>query len=467
MRQRVRQLSKLLLTSTFRWLAAYLLVFIAASAIVVGYLFWHTNDLLTRQLVQTLAAEVTGLREQFQSGGLPVLAATIQQRSDSTTGALYLLTGSDGRRAAGNLEAVPSELKTSPAGALFAYRRGSDSSRLAAGVAIDVSSKDGIARAILVVARDVQEQREFAETVRQALVWGLGLIAIFGLGGGLLASVGLLRRVDAVTATSRTIMAGDLSRRIAITGSGDEFDRLAISLNDMLDRIEQLMAGMREVSDNIAHDLKTPLSRMRNRLEGVLRDSDNPVALRGAIERAIDDSDDLVRTFNAMLNIARLESGAAREPAAPVDLGQVIRDAAEFYEPVAEEAGFALSVETVDRLMVDGDRQLIGQAVANLIDNAIKYGTAASRPTERQIALSAHRQERDVYLIVADRGPGIPPADRERALERFGRLDAARTQPGSGLGLSLVTAVARLHGGSVRLEDNAPGLRVVVVLPAL
>ncbi len=460
-------IGKLLRTSTFRWLAAYLLVFLAIASIITGYLYWHTNDLLTRQVVQTLAAEVTGLRGQFQLGGMPALTVAVQQRSETTSGALYLLADAGGKRLTGNLQAVPSELRQLPAGALFSYGRGATPgiTRLAVGVAIDVPPQ-----AVLVVARDVEEQRVFAETLRRTLLWGLGLISLFGLGGGVIASLGIMRRLDAVTLTSRTIMAGDLSQRIGITGSGDEFDRLAVSLNAMLERIEQLMASMREVSDNIAHDLKTPLSRLRNRLEAVLREPDDRGRYRAALEQTIEDSDDLVRTFNAMLSIARLESGAAGEGMQALDLSALVRDAGEFYEPVAEEAGFALTMDVAEHLPVLGDRQLIGQAVANLIDNAIKYGAgpAVTDPAKPgAIRLKAHATGNDVVIGVADNGPGIAPADRERALERFGRLDASRSKPGSGLGLSLVAAVAKLHQGSVRLDDNGPGLIVTLSLPRL
>jgi signal transduction histidine kinase len=458
-------MAKLLRTTTFRWLAAYMLVFLIAASGIIGYLYWHTNDLLMRQVVQTLTAEVTGLREQYRAGGAERLSAAVQERASETEGGLYLLSTADGRRLSGNLIAVPREVKATPSGALFSYDRTASSgppgprTRVAAGVAVDVP--DGLT---LVVARDVQDQRTFADTLRGTLLWSLGLLALFGLGGGLLASLGIARRIDAVSGTARSIMAGNLSQRIPLNGSGDEFDRLSVNLNAMLERMEQLMAGMREVSDNIAHDLKTPLSRMRNRLEATLREPDDGQRYGRALEQTIEDSDALVRTFNAMLAIARLESGAASEPMAPVDISALVAEAAELYEPVAEEAGFTLDVTVDSGLGVQGNQPLISQALANLIENALKYG-AGLDAAARAISVSASREGAEVVIAVADRGPGIVPADRERALERFVRLDASRTTSGSGLGLSLVAAVARLHGGTVELGDNSPGLVVTVRLP--
>ena len=452
-------LASLLTTSTVRWLIAYCLVFGIAAAGVVGYIYWQTNTLLTQQLVQTLLAEENGLRDQFEIGGVPQLARIIAERTTQDDGGLYLLGGPDGTKIAGNLSGFPPELSSiSNEGGLFHYNRSpsvanATPDRVATGVAIAVPGGY-----TLVVGRDSEDQRDFTGTLRRILLWGLGTITALGLGGGVMAGRGILARIEGMRATAETIMAGDLSRRVPVTGSADEFDRLAGSLNGMLERIEQLMTGMREVSDNIAHDLRTPLSRLRTRLESALREARDGGVARDAVAGAIDETDGVIKTFNALLSLARLEAGTAGS-LTPTDLGLVVADAAELYEPVAEEKGTGLTTAIAEGVAVAADRQLLGQAVTNLIDNALKYGEGTG------IDVSVRRNGVWGEITVADHGPGVRAEDRERALKRFVRLEPSRSEPGSGLGLSLVAAVARLHGGTVRLEDNEPGLRAVIALP--
>jgi len=281
----------------------------------------------------------------------------------------------------------------------------------------------------------------------------------------------MLARVDDINRSSRDIMDGDLSQRLPIAGTGDELDQLGRNLNAMLDQIEALMTGMRQVTDNIAHDLRSPLNRLRNRLEVTLMQEASPADYRHALERTIAEADNLLGTFNALLMIARAEAGSLREAMTWVDLAAIVNDAAELYEPVAEQSGLTLRVDVQEGLQIRGNRELLSQATANLIDNALKHGLPQSGDAEHIITVSAMpdpaRPGRGVVLAVADRGIGIPPGERHHVLERFVRLEASRNTPGSGLGLSLVAAVARLHGGQIELEDNKPGLKVNLHLPVM
>jgi hypothetical protein len=288
---------------------------------------------------------------------------------------------------------------------------------------------------------------------------------VLGLLGGVLMSRNFLHRIETITAASRSIMAGDLSKRVPISGSGDELDQLSVSLNQMLEQIERLMAGMREISTNVAHDLRTPLTRLRSRVEAALR-TDDRHGQKAALEQTIEEADELLATFNALLSIARTEAGQAGEGLHPVDLKEVVTDIAELFAPLAEESGGSLILSAEESVEVRGDRQLLAQAISNLIDNALKYGVPAEKNAP-EITLSLHPAPSEAIIAVGDRGPGIAETDRGRVTERFFRLDRARTRPGSGLGLSLVQAIARLHNGKLALKDNAPGLLVELVLPRL
>lgn len=456
-------LARALSTTAFRLTAAIMAAFLLTAAAVTGTLFWQTNEVLTEQVRATVTAEAAALRREAETGGIEALTAAVKARSRPEGPGLYYLADATGTKLAGNLNRVPPELSDAERGGVFHYEAAAGAlpqERL--GVALPVALKDG---ARLVVGRDIEDQRGYAARIKRIFLVGFAVLSVAGLLGGLAISRTVLKRIEAMSGASRTIMSGDMSRRIPLSGSGDELDDLAESLNRMLERIEQLMSGLKEVSDNIAHDLKTPLTRLRNRAEAALRDGRGSEAYREGLERTIEEADDLIKTFNALLLIARLEAGAVEENSETFDLAPVVRDVAELYEPVADESGVDLDVETREGHVVSANRQLVGQAVANLIDNALKYGTrepgGATRITVR-IASGAGHEE----VVVADNGPGIAACDRERVLKRFVRLEESRTRPGTGLGLSLVAAVARLHKGQVRLEDNGPGLRAVLALPA-
>jgi signal transduction histidine kinase len=475
---------KVLATTSFRWTLSFLALATLAMGLVVATLLWRTNELLTGQALQVIAAEARGLNEQYRSGGLPLLVQLVNERGKLPGNGLYLLADASGGRLAGNLEQVPPEIRNEPNGGPFHYTRRGDGAaeqRLAVGVPIRVAGPSDASVAQLIVARDIQDLSMFAQATRGLFLTGMGVLSLLALGGAALYSRRLLRRVDDVTITSQRIMAGDLTQRLPVAGTRDEMDRLAASLNLMFERIEQLLRGLREVSDNIAHDLKTPLTRLRNRAEAALRDPSGATAYRQGLEQTLEEADDLIKTFNALLSIARLEAGAGIDQAQTIDLLTIVQDTVELYEPVAEEAGLRIALDNLPAmarpggLVITADRQLIGQTLANLIENAMKYGRGS--PPLQQVGADKLEARADitvglsmrpgwVEVTVADRGPGIPAGDRERVLKRFVRLETSRTLPGTGLGLSLVAAVARLHQGTVRLEDNAPGLRVILSLPS-
>lgn len=447
-------------TTAFRLTAAAVIALVLAAALLTSVLFRQTNTILTEQVLATLKAEAQLLRDDALGGGTDAIAAKIAALSRPDGTGLYFLTDSTGAKLAGNLNRLPPELDAAPQGGVFRYspvRGATIAERLAVAIPVEIGGGNS-----LIIGRDIEEQRAFADAMKRTFLIGFGLLSLLGLAGGLAVSRFTLNRLEQITATSRSIMEGDLSRRIPVEGGGGELDALSNNLNEMLDRIEGLMSGLREVSDNIAHDLKTPLNRLRNSAEAALRDPRGGDAYREGLERTIEKADELIKTFNALLLIARLEAGPLEESLELFDLGSLVEDVAELYMPAAEEDGFDLSVETEKGVDVRANRQLIVQAIANLIDNAIKYSRVSS--ASGAIRVTAGRLGDAAVISVADRGPGISAADRQRVLKRFVRLEESRTKPGTGLGLSLVAAVARLHHGEIRLADNNPGLRVDLVL---
>ena len=457
-------LARLVRTTAFKIIAVYLVAFALFAAGVIAYLAQHTQQLVLDQITETVDAEVRGLSEQYNIGGIRRLVAVVEARANQPGSSLYLVTTATGVTLAGNVTDVSTARLERSGWSEITYRRteeGAAARELRAIVRVFVLP--GGFR--LLVGRDIEER----ERIRQLLVpparWAVIVLVIMGVAGGVFVARRVLRRIDGMTATSDRIMAGDLSGRLPVAGTGDEFDRLATSLNAMLERIEALMVGLKHVSDNIAHDLKTPLTRLRNRAEEALRTAKSDGDYRAAIEGTIEESDGLIRTFDALLLIARAEAGQAREHMTDFDAADVANSVADLYEPLAEESGLALKVETAGPLSVHGSRELISQVLANLVDNAIKYGKPEAAGVAAEIVVRAGREGGAIRFVVADRGPGVPEADRVRVLDRFVRLEASRSRPGAGLGLSLAAAVAHLHGGEIRLEDNAPGLRVVLTIP--
>jgi signal transduction histidine kinase len=456
-------LPKLFRTTAFKLSLIYLVVFTVFAFLILGYVAWNTTRVLNDQIVDTIEAEIAGLAEQYRLAGIRRLVNIVDRRSRQPGASLYLVTTFAGERIAGNIGSLPPGTLDSSGQREVEYSRGEEETRDHQAI-VRVFVLPGGFR--LLVGRDVEERVRIREIIGRAFGISLLLVAVLGCLGGWFVTRRVLKRVDAMTETTATIMAGDLTGRLHVSGTGDELDRLALNLNAMMDRIGELMTGLAEVSNNIAHDLKTPLTRLRNKADEALRSAKSPEELRTALDGIIEESDNLIRIFNALLMIARLEAGHPHEAAAEFDVAEVARGVVELYEPLAEDAGVALRLEAEPDLLVHGNRELVGQAVANLLDNAIKYGAEGTDGRPAAVTVTASRDQDSVLVTVGDAGPGIPDAERDRVLERFVRLEAARSRPGFGLGLSLAAAVARLHGGVLRLNDNAPGLKAVLCLPA-
>ena len=467
-------------TASFRLTAIVTSSFLVAAIAIVGAIYWSTTGMLVRQSAddlgvhaRVLASELAGLTPEAAANRISALSARAGRN-------YYLLMIPGGKiKAAGNLSRWPEEVgqplpfassdQGRPHGRL-GLRAAADgirvftvdretAPRLALGVGYRLP--DG---ARLLIGRDLSEQQMLAWRIKWIVIAGSLFILLFGCLAGLVLSRLVMTRITKISQTGHRFMSGRFDERVPLLGTGDELDQLSQNLNEMFDRIEQLMAGLREVSDNIAHDLKTPLNRLRIKAEEALGDGRGLEASRAALENILADTDDIIRTFNALLQVARLEAGAIEQTVEVFDLGVLLGDIAELYEPVAEEAGGRLAVSVGTGVMMRGNRQLIGQAVTNLIENALKYGSAKDgRRAHVDIALS--REPGNLVIAVADRGRGIAAEDRGHALKRFVRLDASRSRPGTGLGLSLVAAVARGHGGRVELLDNNPGLIARLVVP--
>ena len=452
--------ARLLRSSIFRLALIYLCLFSASVLVLGGVIYWITIGSLTRQIDATIDAEIVGLAEQFDQRGLLGLIRAIQRRSDPELEqrGLYLLTDRNYAPLAGNLSRWPDVAPAADGWVTFPL--GGHSGE---GGGIDF----GRARVFdlggwyhLLVGHDIRERLFVSQMIRESMAIGVAIVIVLSLIGGYLMSRTLRRQIDAINRTSREIMAGDLARRVPIAGSGDEFDQLAGNLNAMLDKIERLLAGVKQVSDNIAHDLRSPLTRLRSRLELTLLQEAGSDNYRQAIERTIAEADQLLQTFNALLDIAQVEAGAARREFEPIDLAALLDDVVELYEPAAEQRGLSFQAHAQGPVELPGDRELLFQALANLVDNALKF-----TPAGGEVAVSLSFDQERVRLCVSDSGPGIPPESRERVRERFYRLEASRSTPGSGLGLSLVAAVVELHGGHLELGDNEPGLTACLNLP--
>ncbi|MCX8998443.1 HAMP domain-containing histidine kinase [Rhizobiaceae bacterium BDR2-2] len=461
---------RLLFKSTaVRLSAVYILLFALCASFLVFYVTALSERLMTQQTRDALQAEVTDVRSLYDRAGVNGLLRSMERRSRQPGAGLYIIAGPSGEILAGNAAdiqpgVIDQEGWTQRPFRYDPYNEG-DASRPHLAIGHVFVLDNGLR---IVIGRDLGDPDRFRSLVRRAL-----MVALAIMGGGAVIiwffiGRNALKRIDRMSAASKKIMGGDLSERLPVTGSGDEFDRLSGSLNAMLDRIGKLNEGLRQVSDNIAHDLKTPLTRLRNKAADALaaREGDDK---RAALEGIIAESDQLIRTFNALLMISRVEAGSLAAEMLEVDVSAIAADSAELYEPVAEEVGLALETAIEPGLTVRGNRELIGQALTNLLDNAIKYAEGGDGPPALCVTLT--REDAATVLAVADHGPGIPEARRDDVTKRFVRLDESRSKPGTGLGLSLVAAVMELHGGRLELSATdlgsaTPGLTARMVFPS-
>jgi signal transduction histidine kinase len=456
-REPKRRSRPLIRSAGIRLALVYATVF-GLSAFALAFSLWYsTVGLLQRQVEVAVRNDAAALLDHYTIGGIPSLADAIQSRlADNVDGdAIYLLLDPLSTRIVGNLDHWPAGLNSTDAWyELPVNRQGAASVALLRAYPLQGGYQ-------LLVGRDVRARAQLRHLLQAGLLWALGIMSVLGLIGAFVIRSLFRRMILDISATTRAIAKGDLSRRVPKSGDGDEFDELANIINEMLDRITRLMDGVREVSNSIAHDLRTPITRARTRLEDAALHARTQEDLRGAIERATDDLDGIVAVFQALLRIAEIEAGARRSAFKTLDLAPVLLDLDELYHAVAEERGINLHTNITGPLPLLGDRELIQQAIANLLDNALKFS-----PSGTQIVFIAMLHNDTIEISIADQGPGISEADRERAIERFFRAESARNTSGSGLGLALVAAVCNLHNGSLRLRDNHPGLRAILSLPA-
>jgi signal transduction histidine kinase len=448
------RLPRLFRTNVFRLTLAYMALFALSVGALSAFIYWATLGYLDTQTNAIIEAEMNGLLEQFERRNVRGLADVIEERvaRDTEDRMFYLLANPIGQYLAGNVTAWPIGVGNARGQWVDFVQPDSDTPVRALLLPVGPGFQ-------LLVGRDIRELTAIRQLLRRASLYGITLTLALALLGGVAIAVSAERRLAEINRTTRQIMAGDLSRRAPLRGSDDEHDELAQNINAMLDQIENLLEGMRHVGDSVAHDLRGPITRLRNRLETVAA-AESPS--RDDLAACVAQLDQVLATFNALLRIARVESGAYRSAFTTVDLQPIVRDVCELYQAAAEERQISLEAETTEPVEVFGDRELLAQVLTNLVDNAVKY-----TPPGGAVRIELTRTGDRALLRVADTGPGIPPEDRGRVLQRFTRLDRARSQPGNGLGLALVNAVTLQHHGRLTLGDNAPGLVVALELPAL
>jgi signal transduction histidine kinase len=446
------QTPRSLRTASFRLAALYLLLFTASAVILGAVVYWKTQDTLKAQLETRVQSALSHFVDVFHAHGLPGLVARAVEYGRGPGSLDYLVQSDDGRRLAGQLPMV---------GGRRGWMRLSvmDEDGPKPVLAFAAELPGGV---VVAVADDLRRVQRGEDAVLGAFALGIGATILLGVGGGIWLSQLFLHRVDAISRTAEAIIDGDLSHRVPMRGTGDDLDRLAETLNRMLDQINRLLEGVREASNNIAHDLRTPLSRLGQRLEDARAQARSPADHEQALDAAKAEVDALLGTFAALLRIAEVEAGAQRAAFRRVDLSAVVGTVAEAFTPSAEEAGYSLVADAARGVAVHGDQELLTQMLVNLVENALRH-----TPPGTRVRLTLRRYGERAVLTTEDNGPGVPATERDLVLRRFYRLDHSRSTPGSGLGLSLVAAVAALHGATLELSDAQPGLRVTVVFLAV
>jgi signal transduction histidine kinase len=443
-------LSKTLRSSTLRLAFIYIALFAVAILSLFGYVYCSTRAQIDRIADREIEVERSLFAEAHMRAGRDGVAGLIGKRSGDRhfEGWLFLLADHHRHMLAGNLTAWP------------------DAARGDAGRADIVLPSGAPARAAywtlaggerLLIGRRSEDLGGLVHAIEIGLAWAIGLLILLAAAAGISTSRRSVSRIETINATSRRIMQAGLGQRIPKRGTGDEWDELSDNLNSMLDRIEELVAAHREVSDNIAHDLRTPLTRMRGRLERATVRPLEPAQYQGLIGDTIAELDGILRTFASLLRISQIEAHERNAGFRTIELAALAREVVELFDAAAEEHGVRLELSGEEEARVNGDRDLLFEAVANLIDNALKHGGGGGRVT---VCVAPGE------VAVSDRGPGIPAEERKSVLQRFYRLERSRSSQGNGLGLALVAAVAGLHGARLEMADNHPGLRIALRFPA-
>lgn len=450
-------MNRLLASTSVRLALSYAGLFIVSSLLLVGFLWWRTAGYLDRESDAVIVADTRAIGDRLHDFGLSGAIETINGRIGQTADqhAIFLLANPRLSRIAGNLDAWPGEIAASPGWYQVPLVQ---DGKLHATRILHVVLPGNFH---LLVGRDVEDRAAIHGLILEGLYWAAGTALILAVAGGLLVRRAVLQRVEAINRTANAIVQGDLTRRLPTQDTSDEFDQLAQTINGMLQQIELLVAGIQNTSNAVAHDLRTPLAELRSRLEEILRTRPAPAAIFAAVQEAVGTIDHIIGIFNALLRLSEIDSGVRRSGFRRVELAEIAAEVADLYAPVAEEKSAHLTVDAPQSLVVNGDPFLLAQAIGNLVDNAVKFVPFGGTVT---LTLS-RRKDGQIEVAVSDNGPGIPDLEKPQVTERFYRGDASRGTPGIGLGLSVVAAVARLHGGALSLTDNFPGLNAVVILP--